>query len=62
MWPIVEPIRGGWTAIGDGWAVYASTRDEAILEYRTALGGGQFVASDSELRPIRLQSRQAQGA
>ena len=35
-WPIVEAIHGGWTAVGDGWAVYARTRDGALLEYSAA--------------------------
>jgi hypothetical protein len=31
--PRVEPIKGGWAARGEGWAVHAPTRDEAIERY-----------------------------
>jgi hypothetical protein len=68
-WPIVEAIHGGWTAIGDGWAVYARTRDGALLEYRAAEAGQRSslatagactrpaVRPSRSIRPLRERSR-----
>ena len=33
---ILEEIKNGWAAHGDGWAVHAPTRDEAILRFAEA--------------------------
>jgi hypothetical protein len=32
----VEPIKGGWAARGNGWAVHGKTREEAICLYQIA--------------------------
>ena len=34
--PILTPIKGGWAARGDGWAVHAPTREEAVERFREA--------------------------
>ena len=34
--PRVEPIKGGWAARGDGWAVHGVTREEALLRFQEA--------------------------
>ena len=34
--PRVQPIRGGWAAVGAGWAVFASSPDEAVEKYERA--------------------------
>lgn len=33
MDPKLTEVRGGWAAVGQGWAVFASTRDDAVREY-----------------------------
>lgn len=38
MKPKLEPIHGGWAAIGDGWTAYGATKGEALLAYRLARG------------------------
>ncbi len=34
--PIVKPIKNGWAAYGDGWAIHASTPEGAIQKFREA--------------------------
>ncbi len=34
--PELRPIKNGWAAYGDGWAVHGATREEAIQKYREA--------------------------
>lgn len=34
--PLLTPIKNGWAARGDGWAVHAPTRGEAIQKFREA--------------------------
>lgn len=34
QYPIVEEIKAGWAAIGEGWAVHAPTKEEVIEKYR----------------------------
>ena len=34
--PRLTEIKGGWAAYGDGWAVHAPTREEAIKQFREA--------------------------
>jgi hypothetical protein len=29
-------IKGGWAAVGRGWAVFGETREEALQRYREA--------------------------
>ena len=31
--PVVASIKGGWVAHGDGWAVHAPTREEAVAKF-----------------------------
>lgn len=61
IWPILEAIPVGWTAIGDGWAVYGPTKDDAILEYREALGAKRpaRLRARRETPPLRRRSRQS---
>lgn len=35
--PDIREIKGGWAALGDGWAVHARTKDEAIRRYNSAV-------------------------
>ena len=37
MQPIVKPIKNGWAAYGDGWAVHASTFEGAVQRFREAV-------------------------
>lgn len=32
----LEQVKGGWAAIGDGWAVFAPTEDEATERFTEA--------------------------
>jgi hypothetical protein len=34
--PILTEIKTGWAALGQGWAVHAATRDEALRRFREA--------------------------
>lgn len=34
--PILMPIKGGWAALGDGWAVFGESKDDAIKKFRQA--------------------------
>ena len=34
--PILKPIKNGWAAFGNGWAVHGRTREEAIENFRKA--------------------------
>ncbi len=34
--PILSPIKNGWAARGDGWAVHAPTREEAVERFQKA--------------------------
>lgn len=33
----VSPIKGGWAAYGDGWAVHGRTEEEAVRLYHEAV-------------------------
>ena len=39
--PQLVKVRVGWAAVGDGWAVYASTRKEAERLFRAAVRSQQ---------------------
>lgn len=34
--PVIYQIKGGWAAQGNGWAVHAATKDEALRKFRLA--------------------------
>ena len=34
--PIFVPIRGGWAALGIGWAVFGETQEQAADRFREA--------------------------
>lgn len=34
--PIIEPVRSGWMARGDGWAVQGETEEDARRRYEEA--------------------------
>ena len=46
--PRMEPVKGGWAARGDGWAVHAPTRDEALQRFQEAKKRHEMI----EQRPI----------
>jgi hypothetical protein len=37
----LEPLHGGWAAVGDGWTAYGQTRREALEAYRLARKSGK---------------------
>lgn len=34
--PVLTPIKNGWAASGEGWAVHGRTKEEAIQKYYEA--------------------------
>ncbi len=44
-YPIVEKIVAGWAAKGDGWAVHAPTKEEAIEKYKERKKYYEWLAS-----------------
>ena len=40
----VAPIKNGWAAFGDGWAVHAPTQEEALARYWQAILKHQEIA------------------
>ncbi len=34
--PVLAPIKNGWAALGDGWAVHGRTQEEALENYHKA--------------------------
>jgi len=34
--PRFQEIKNGWAAVGDGWAVHASTKEDALRQYEEA--------------------------
>jgi hypothetical protein len=47
----VAPIKNGWAAYGDGWAVHAPTIDEAIARYWQAVAKHQEIAAHPRVIP-----------
>jgi hypothetical protein len=43
--PILRTIKNGWAAYGDGWAVHAPTREEAIQKYWEAVERHRLIES-----------------
>lgn len=35
-YPIVKPIKAGWAALGESWAVHAPTREEVVELFEQA--------------------------
>ncbi len=33
----LRPIKGGWAALGEGWAVHGKTKEEAVSLYHEAI-------------------------
>lgn len=36
MEPTLRKVKEGWAAYGDGWAVHATTEEEALAAFRKA--------------------------
>lgn len=36
MPPTLVEVKGGWHAVGDGWAVFGQTKQEALARYEEA--------------------------
>ncbi len=47
--PKVQSIKGGWAVVGDGWAVFAESRDAAMKKYREA----EVLHDEIVKRPVR---------
>jgi len=48
--PKLVPVHGGWAALGDYWAVFGETQEEAIERFRQAEELHELIANrkDSE--------------
>jgi hypothetical protein len=57
MKPQIEPLHGGWAAVGDGWTAYGQTRSEALQTYRLARKGGSRRRATSQARRGRITRR-----
>lgn len=51
----LAPIKGGWGAYGDGWAVHGATQKEALWRFAEALQVHKKIAQQP---PFYLQSEQ----
>jgi hypothetical protein len=51
----LEQIHGGWAAVGDGWAVFGSSKEEATLRFEEA----ERKHSEIDARPIEEDQPQA---
>ncbi len=57
--PTLIPIKSGWAARGDGWAVHAPSREEATRKYEEAERRHKEIAA----RPLyykRVKAAEAQ--
>ena len=52
QFPILEPVKNGWAAVGPGWAVHAETRELAIEAYLHAEERHREIDS----RPLPVES------
>ncbi len=54
--PKVVSVRAGWAAIGDGWAVFAKSRDEALAAFAAATRKHEELAgrTASTVAPVEL--------
>jgi hypothetical protein len=57
MKPQLEPLHGGWAALGDGWTAYGQTRRDALQAYRLARKGGKRRRGVSMSARNRLRKR-----
>lgn len=51
----LEQIHGGWAAVGDGWAVFGSSEEEATLRFEEA----ERKHREIDARPIEETEPQA---
>lgn len=51
----LEQIHGGWAAVGDGWAVFGSSEEEATLRFEEA----ERKHREIDARPIEEAELQA---
>jgi hypothetical protein len=56
--PVLAPIKNGWAALGDGWAVHGHTREEALENYRRA----EERHREIDARPFWYEQAEAQSA
>lgn len=57
--PKLTPVKNGWAARGDGWAVHAPSREEVIRKYEEA----ERRHKEIEARPLyyeRVRAAEAQ--
>ncbi len=45
----LRPIKGGWAALGDGWAVHGKTKEEAVRLFHEAMERHREI----DARPIK---------
>jgi hypothetical protein len=49
----ITPIKNGWAAFGDGWAVHGATQQEALARYWERVAKYQEIAAHP--RPIPVE-------
>jgi hypothetical protein len=52
----VRPIKGGWAALGDGWAVHGKTKEEAVRLYHEAIERHKEI----DARPVEMATEEAE--
>ena len=58
--PRMVPIKYGWAAVGDGWAIFAASRSEAQRDYEEAALKHQEITTRHELTHIDATDSVAQ--
>ncbi len=56
--PVLVPIKNGWAALGDGWAVHGHTREEALENFRKA----EEKHREIDARPVWYERSEVQSA
>jgi len=46
--PKIVTVRAGWAAVGDGWAVFAHSRDGAVAAFEAAARKHEELASRTD--------------
>ena len=58
--PRIEQIKNGWAALGNGWAVFGTTKEEALAKFREAEERHKLIAARAEPVSQYLAAKEAQ--
>lgn len=56
----LREIKGGWAAVGHGWAVFGGTREEALTSYEEAKAKHDELRRRDAISPSEPQQPSAQ--